>query len=111
MREVIQGLLEAEAEARHMVESARQEADALVADAEKRCRELAAEARQAARAEAVQTIDAAVEAAQLEKSKQLEKAAADIDRQTRIDEATRERLAQAVVRCLCGEPPSQPESS
>jgi vacuolar-type H+-ATPase subunit H len=106
MREVIQGLIEAEAEARHIVESARQEADALLSDAEKRAREVAAQARQAARAEAARTIDTAVEAAQQEKRKQLEKAAAEIDHEARIDDATLERLAQAVVRCVCSEPQS-----
>ncbi len=104
MREVIQGLIEAEGEARGIVQSARAEADALVSEAEKRAQRLAAQARLTARAEAAQTIQTAVEAAQAEKIKRLETATFEIQSQVRMDEATRNRLADAVVRCLSGQP-------
>ena len=104
MREVIQGLLAAEGEARSLVQSARAEADGLVSDAEKRARDLAAESRQAARAEAAQTIASAVAAAQREKKQRLEQAAAEIQSQVCMDEAMRNRYADAVVRCICGQP-------
>jgi vacuolar-type H+-ATPase subunit H len=103
MREVIQGLIDAEREARSIVQSARAEAEGIVVDAEKRARSLTAEARQAVAAEAAQLIAAAVESAQQEKKKRLERAAAEIQNQVRMDEATRNRLADAVVRCVCGQ--------
>jgi vacuolar-type H+-ATPase subunit H len=103
MREVIQGLIEAESEARSIVQLAREEADGLVSEARQRARDLVAQSRQAARAEAAQTIEAAVAAAQQEKMKQLERAATEIQIQVRMDEATRGRLADAVVRCVIGQ--------
>lgn len=104
MREVILGLIEAEGEARGLVQSARAEADVLVSEAEKGARSLAARARQAACAEAAQTIETAVKAARLEKAKRLEAAVLGIQNQVRLDEATCGRLAEAVAHCVCGQP-------
>ena len=63
MREVIQGLIETEREARGIAQSARVTADALVADAEKRAQDLVARAREEVRAEAASAIETAVSAA------------------------------------------------
>ncbi len=104
MREVIQSLLEAEGEARGIVRSAREGADHLVSDARKQAQDRLAQARQAARAEAARTIETAVEAAQAEKKKRLERASTAIQSQVCMDEATRNRFADAVVRCVRGRP-------
>lgn len=104
MREVIQSLIEAEGEAQGIVQSAREEAEGLVSDAEKRALDLVTKARLAVRAEAAQTIETAVEAAQKEKRKRLKQAAAQIQGQVRMDEAMLNRLVDAVVRCVCGQP-------
>ncbi len=103
MREVIQGLVEAEGEARRIVQAARAEADRLVSAAEQRALAMAATARREARAQAIQTIEAAVKAAQEEKRKRLEQAAAEVQSQVRMDEAVHDRFVEAVVRCVCGQ--------
>lgn len=104
MREVIQGLIETEREARGLVQSARAEADGLVADAEKRAQDLLARAREEARAEAASAIETAVKAARQEKAKRLQDAAVEVERQVRMDEALRAQLVDAVVRCVLGQP-------
>lgn len=101
MREVIQGLLEAEGEARRIVQSAREAAVELVAEAMKCARESVEQARHAARAEAAQAILTAVQAAQKERQQRLQNAKVEIERQVCMDEATCSRLADAVVRCIC----------
>lgn len=102
MHAVIQDLIEAEGQARGVVEAARAEADRLVAEAEHRARERLAQTRRDSTAEAAGAVAAAIEAAEREKTLRLDQAAADIERRFQLDDATRERLADAVVRCICG---------
>jgi vacuolar-type H+-ATPase subunit H len=104
MHEVIQGLIEAEGEARAIVQRARAEADRLVADAQQRAHDGGVRARQETRAQAAETIETAVEGAGQEKCKRLEQARAEIQCQVQMTEARRDRLADAVVRCVCGQP-------
>ncbi len=104
MREVIQGLIAAEGEARCLVHSAREAADHLVADAEQRAQDVLARTRQETHAEAASAIETAVEAARQERAKRLQTAANEIDRDVRMEDAMRDRLVDAVVRCVCGQP-------
>ena len=103
MREVIRGLIEAEGEARAIVQAARGEADGLRSEAKKRAQEMLAQAQQAARVEAARTLDLAMEVAEQERQKRLERATAAIQSQVQLDETARDRFADAVVRCICGQ--------
>jgi vacuolar-type H+-ATPase subunit H len=101
MREVIQGLVEAEREARGISQSAREEAERIVAEAKRHAHELIARNHEAARADMACSIEKAVQAAQLEKREALENVATKIQRDVRMDEVTQERLVEAVVQCIC----------
>jgi vacuolar-type H+-ATPase subunit H len=103
MRELIQELVQTEAEARRMVEAARIEAERLVADAHKQVQALSARVRAESRVEAEKLIDAAVRQAQAEKSQRVLKAEAEIKQSVRLDVAIQEEIAEAVVRCICGD--------
>lgn len=104
MREVIEGLLAAEREARGIVQAARTEADGLVADAKKRARDMLVHAHEDARADASQTIETGVELARQEKASRLRQVTDEIQSQVRMDEALRAQLVDAVVRCVCETP-------
>ncbi len=95
MREVIQGLIEAEGEAKQLVESARQEADRLVAEAQRRAQGLLAQARTEARVQA-------------EKKRCLEKAELETREAAQLDAATRDQIVRAVVDAVCRSPLSSP---
>ena len=103
MRELIQELVQTEAEARRMVEAARIQAERLVADAQKQVQALSARVRAESRVEAEKLIDAAVRQAQAEKSQRVLKAEAEIKQSVRLDVAIQEEIAEAVVRCICGD--------
>ncbi len=102
MREVIQKVLEAEAEAKRLVEAAKAEADRLVSQAQQESQEFVARAREEARAEAGRLLDAATRQAEQEKRERLDRAAADIETQIQLDEETRQRAVEAALRCVCG---------
>jgi vacuolar-type H+-ATPase subunit H len=104
MREVIEGLLVAEREARGIVQAARAEADGLVADAKKRAGDLLAQVHEETRADASQTIEHAVEVARQEKARRLQQVTVEIQSQVRMDEVLRAQLVDAVVRCVCDKP-------
>jgi vacuolar-type H+-ATPase subunit H len=103
MREVIQGLLEAEAEARSIVRSARAEADRKVAEAGKGARDRVAQERLQTRAEAARIVEAAIEAAGRLRNERLNRATEEISRQISMDADKAERLAMAVVACISGQ--------
>lgn len=84
--------------------NARAEADRLVADAQQRAHDWGVRARQESGAQAAQAIEKAVEGAGQEKCKRLERARAEIQGEVQMTEAMRDRLADAVVRCVCGQP-------
>lgn len=102
MRELIQGLLEAETEARSLVRSARAEADRRVAEAEKIARDRVAQGRRETRAEATRIIDTATEAAGRLRNERLTMAAEEVSRRVCMDAATAESLAMAVVGFITG---------
>jgi len=101
MREVMLGLIDAEREARGMVDAARAEGERVVSRAEQSAREMAALARQEIRAEAAQVIETAVESARREKRERMEKAALEINNQVLMDEETRNSVVEEVVRSVC----------
>jgi len=103
MRNVIQKVLETEAEAKHIVEAANAEADDILSKARKQTQELLAQANREARAEADRMVEAAVKEAEREKQERLARAAAEIKTQIRLDEAVTRRAVEGVVRCVCGQ--------
>ena len=102
MREVIRGLVEAEGEARRIVQSTRAEAEVSVSEAEKRAQDILFGARADSKSAAEKEIDVAVEEARREKQKRLEKAAAQMEAQVRLDGATEQCAVDAIIRCVCG---------
>ena len=106
MREVIQRVLASEAEAKGIVEAARAQAAPILAEAQKKSQALAARVRQEARLEADRLMAAAVSEAGREKQERLARATAEIENQVRLEETTRQRAVEAVLRCVCE--PSRP---
>lgn len=101
MRDVIQKIIATESEAKLTVEAARAEADRISSDAQKKGHDVVEQARQEALIEAGRIVDAAVEAAELEKQYRLTDAAAEIESQIQLEPASRKKVAEAVVRCVC----------
>ncbi|MBU6398976.1 MAG: ATP synthase F0 subunit B [Verrucomicrobia bacterium] len=110
MHEVIQQVLAAEAEAKRLVEQAKADAERLRLAARSQSQTLIAQARQEARAEAERLVSQGRQRAEDEKRRRLTQAKAEIEAQVRIDGATRQCVAVAVVRCLCrqSEPADEP---
>ena len=100
MRELIQRLVETEAEAKAIVEGARVEAARLIEAAKNEAQGLTAAARRDAGDKAEAIIHAAMEEALLEKQQRLAQAKADIESRVRLDDSTKGRLINAVVRCV-----------
>lgn len=102
MHDVIQKVIAAEAEAKHIVEAGRSERDRILSDAQQRAEGVVGQACREARADAGKMIESAVQEAEREKQECLARAAAEIEAQIRLDEATRQRAVEAIVRCVCG---------
>jgi vacuolar-type H+-ATPase subunit H len=103
MRDVIQKILETEAEAKRLVEAAKAEADETLSKASTQTQELLAQARREVRAEAERMVQAAVEEGEREKQERLARAAAEIKSQIRLDETVIQRAVEGVVRCVRGQ--------
>jgi vacuolar-type H+-ATPase subunit H len=103
MRNVIQKVLETEAEAKRLVEAAKAEAEDILSKARKQAQELLAQARREARAEAERMVEAAVKEAERERQERLARAAAEIKTQVRLDEPVTRRAVEGVVLCVCGQ--------
>lgn len=102
MREVIQRVIAAEAEAKRIVATAHAEAERMAAEARHRTDSLVAHARADANGEAEQIVNAAVREAELEKQEQLARIAAEIEAQIRLDDPVRECVIAGALRCVCG---------
>ncbi len=101
MRDVIQKVIKVEGEAKLLLQEAQAEADRILADAQKQAHELAARRRQEVRVEAEKIMAAAIQEAEREKRERLGIAAAEIETQVRLDEVTKQRAVEAVVRFIC----------
>ncbi|MHC1763440.1 MAG: hypothetical protein AB9869_03910 [Verrucomicrobiia bacterium] len=103
MRDVIQSVVEAEAEARRMIQSAREEADRILAEAQEQVQRTLPQARAEGRAASEKVIQTAVQRALEQKAELLRNAEIEIRESTRIDPALKERIIDAVVQCVRGE--------
>jgi vacuolar-type H+-ATPase subunit H len=102
MREVIQKVLEAENEAKRIVERANAERDQILSDAQKQAKELKARIRKETQVQAERLVHMAVQEAEKKKQALLVQLAAEIETQFQLDEATVQRVVPASVRCVCG---------
>lgn len=102
MREVIQGVIAAEAEAERLVDGARSEANQILADAKRQARELVARARQEARVEGQSIVDAAIATAEREKQEHLVQLTTHLEQQVTLDKETWEGAVSEALRCVCG---------
>ena len=102
MREVIQKIIEAEGEAKRLVEATRAKGERLLSKAQKQAQELTARVEREVRVEAERILATASEEAEREKRKELARTAAEIESQIRLDEAAQQRAVEAVGRCGCG---------
>ncbi len=105
MRDVIQKMLEAEAEAQRIVSEAGTEADRIRTDARRRAQQRAEKTREEARAEADRLIAEAENQARRDRDEALRRAAEATEQEVRIDPDRRREAVDAVVRAVVGEPP------
>jgi vacuolar-type H+-ATPase subunit H len=103
VRAVIERIISTETEAKQIIEKVRAEADRILSDVEKKAQDMVARARQEARVEAEKLVAAAIDGAELEKQERLTRAISGIESQIRLEQADRERAAEGVVRCVCGQ--------
>lgn len=102
MRDVIQGVIEAEGEARRIVEAAHQEEERLIGAAQAQAQATLARAREEIRVQAETIIQSDVQQAQVEKKRRLEKAEFEIRGTMQLDAPTRDQIVDAVVQCVYG---------
>jgi len=103
MRDVIQKMLEAEAEAKRLLSEAEAEADRIRADARRRAQRLVETARQEARDEADRLHAEAAEQAGRDRDAGLSRAAQRIEQEVGIDPERRREAVETVVRAVAGE--------
>ena len=102
MREVIQKVLAAEAEAKRAVQAARSEAECLLVEARKKGQEIREQTRLKTEAEAGKLIAVAAQEAEQKKQAAVARSAAEIERQIYLDEAAVRAVTDAVVRRVSG---------
>ncbi len=102
MHDVIQRLVETEAEAKRMLEEARAEAERIVTEAQKKAADLMARSHKQTRSEGEEVIQTAVRDAEVEKQERLARAAAEIEAQVRLNETNGQHAVESVVRCVRG---------
>jgi vacuolar-type H+-ATPase subunit H len=101
VREVIRKVIEAEGEAKRLVEAAKVQAEGIVSKMRTQCQDLLLRADGQGRAEARKIIESAVREAEQEKQERLRQAVIELDTQLRIDAATVQCAVDGVVRCVC----------
>jgi len=103
MRDVIQKMLEAEAEAKRIVAEAEAEADRIRAEARRQAQHLLETARRQARDEADRLIAEADEQADRDRGSGLSLAAERIEQEVGIDPERRREAVETVVRAVAAE--------
>jgi vacuolar-type H+-ATPase subunit H len=101
LQQVIQKVLEAEAEAGRMVKRAKAEAEKILAEAQERAQQLMAQRRELARSDAEAIISTAARVAEEEKQVRMARATAEINTQVQLDQSVQQQVIDAVVACIC----------
>ena len=102
MRDVIEKMLQAEAEAKRIVAQAEVDAEQIRAESRHRAQDLAEKVRLEAHDEAAAIVRQASEEAEKEKQARIARAAKVIDGEVRMDDEFRAGAVEAVVRCVRG---------
>jgi len=102
MRDVIRKMLEAEAEAKRIVQEAGAETERLLAEARRQAQKLAERARRETAAEAERIIQTAERDAEREKKERLDEIASEMDAELKVSEDARRAAVEAVVQSVCG---------
>jgi vacuolar-type H+-ATPase subunit H len=105
MQDVIHRVMEAEGEARKILQDAQGEADRLVGEARSQAKQRADQVRTEVRQAADKLLKEAEQAAEQQKAEQLALAAVQIDSGIRIDDALRRSAVDAVVACVAAAKP------
>ncbi len=87
-----------------MVQTARAEAERILAEARKNGQEMVEQAGHEARVEAEKIVNAAVEEAEAEKEANLAVIRAEIENSIHLDPESSRQAVEGVVRCVCGLP-------
>jgi len=103
MRDVIQEMLKAEAEAKRIVAEAETEAERIRTEARRQAQQLLDQSRAEARAEADRIADGASRRSEDERQAAIARAAETIEAGLRMDEQLRTRAVEGIGRCVCGE--------
>ncbi|HOJ71867.1 MAG TPA: hypothetical protein PK864_01255 [Syntrophorhabdaceae bacterium] len=101
MRDVIEKIVSTEAEAKAVVEKAKSVRDQILSDARKKAQDILEKARQEALIEAENIINAAVEAAEMEKQMKLTHAAKDIENRFTLKPETKKAAIDLIIRHVC----------
>ncbi len=106
MQDVIHRMMEAESEAKLILQTAQAEAERLLGAARQQAKANEEQARTEIRQTADTLIEEAVQSAEDEKAVQLARAVQEMDSSVRIDHAVRRQAVNAVVDCVAGNNPS-----
>ena len=107
MKEVIAKIMEAEAEARQLVEAAHAEAEQILSAGRESAQTLTAKIRRDTHYQAEQVVRETIREAQQEKQANLARYAADLETTIRLDEAVKHQAVEAALRCVCNPEPEQ----
>lgn len=101
MREAIQKVIEAEREAKHLIEAAKAEAARISAQGQRKAEEILSRIEQQTQAEAQTILDDATREANEEKERRLVQAKGEIESQVQLNEKVRREVVATIIRCVC----------
>jgi len=102
MREIIEKVMSAEADAQQLVRVAQAESARILEQARQQARDHIEKASQQARKEAVQILAMAETEAVKEKDILLARAREEVNRSIQLDENKKQQVIAAALRCFCG---------
>ena len=102
MRDVIQKIVATENQAKRIVEDGRTQADRILLEARKKAQDITAKAYQDAGREAQEIIAEAAREAEGERQKTLNEALETLEREVIIDERSRQKIIDEIIRHVCG---------
>ena len=102
MRDVIRKMLQAEAEAKRIVQEAETQAEQIRADARKKAQDLAQRAQQETADEVQKILSDAEDQARREKQERIVQIASAIEKEIAMDENFRRESVETVVRAVLG---------
>lgn len=101
MRDVIQKLITAEAEAKRLIQAAKADAQRILSEAQQQAQKLTFDTRQEAQLAAQRILTTAITNAEADKQARLATFVVEIEKQIDLNESKRRQVVEAVVRCVC----------